>query len=434
MNAQLSQLDSGFRIVTCELPHAQTSSVALMTGVGGRHEPASLNGISHFIEHLLFKGTMRRSARRIVEDIEGVGGDLNAYTTQENTCYHGATAAEFFPRLCDVLCDMFLHSRFAPADIEKERAVIAEEIQMYYDEPASRAQDLLGSLFWQGHPLGRPLTGTLSTLKKIDREDLCSYFQEHCHAANTVFVAAGRLNHHQVVELVAKEFSGFTARRTPPPLKAPPRPSQLRVAVEKRDIQQTQVALGFPAPGSHDPNRFAMSLLATMLAGNASSRLFQQLRERYGLCYSIGGHALPLADAGIFSLYLGLDCENLPRSLELIRREIEKLATEPPRRAELRRAQQYRIGISRMALERPADQTVNAAGSLLTYGRVVNPEENFDALRQVTPEQISAAAREYLDLHSLAVVVVGPAPSESEVRSALECPRAVRRARQSRKR
>ena len=171
---------------------------------GGRHEPANLNGISHFIEHMLFKGTSRRSARRIMEEVEGVGGDLNAYTSEERTCYYAAAAAEFFPRLCDVLCDLYMNPRFALQDIERERGVICEEILMYRDEPSSHVQEILNGHFWPNHPLGRPLTGTPDTVESLQRDDLLSYRASHYHAGSTVVSSAGKIRHQEVIDRASK--------------------------------------------------------------------------------------------------------------------------------------------------------------------------------------------------------------------------------------
>ena len=200
----LTSLPNGLRIATCEVPHAETAAIGIWAGVGGRHESAKLSGISHFIEHMLFKGTLRRSARRIMQEVEGVGGDMNAYTAEERTCYYAVAAAEFFSRLCDVLCDLYMNPKLAPSDIERERGVICEEILMYRDEPSSHVQELLNRHFWPDHPLGRPLTGTPDTVESMQRDDFLSYRATHYHAGSTVISAAGKLRHEDVVEMAAR--------------------------------------------------------------------------------------------------------------------------------------------------------------------------------------------------------------------------------------
>ena len=191
--SRLTKLPGGLRIATCEMPHAETAAMGIWASVGGRHEPVELNGISHFIEHMLFKGTQRRSARRIMEEVEGVGGDMNAFTSEERTCYYATAAAEFFPRVCDVLCDIYMNPRFSPRDIDRERGVIAEEILMYEDEPSSRVQELLEKTQWAGHALGRPITGTLQTIEGMDAAAFRAYRASHYNAPSTVVTAAGKV-------------------------------------------------------------------------------------------------------------------------------------------------------------------------------------------------------------------------------------------------
>jgi predicted Zn-dependent peptidase len=419
MKTQLTTLPGGLRIATCEMPHAATAAVGIWAGVGGRHEPARLNGISHFIEHMLFKGTSRRSARRIMEEVEGVGGDLNAYTTEERTCYYAVAAAEFFPRVCDVLCDFYVDPRFAPSDIERERGVIGEEIQMYRDEPASHVQEILNQNFWPGHALGRPLTGTLESIESMGRDDFLEYRKTHYHAGSTVFSAAGCVRHDAVVEMASRLLANLPKGRKPRALPAPPALKGPQVVVEKRDTQQTQVAIGLPASSNYDDRRYALHLLHVILGGNGSSRLFQELRERRGLCYSVSTHPNPFADTGMFNISLGLDGANLERSLRLIRSEVDRIRNTPPKAAELRRAKEYAVGISRMSLERSSAQNVRAGMSVLIYGEIPDPEIMHEHLRAVTAEQITSAARDFLDFSKSTTAIIGPNPDAKLVKDLL---------------
>lgn len=415
MKTTLSTLSSGLRVATCEMPYAETVSVGVWVGVGGRHEPARLNGISHFIEHMLFKGTSRRSAKRIMEEIEGVGGDINAYTSEERTCYYGAVAAEFFPRLSAVLCDLYMDPKFSPTDIERERGVIGEEILMVRDEPSSHVQELLNQNYWKSRALGRPLTGTLESVASMGREDFLAYRKAHYHARSTVFTAAGRIRHEEVVAQAQKWLSSLPTGRHPRTQTAPQASRSLRVAVEKRDTQQTQVAIGMPGTSHHDPQRFALHLLHVLLGGNGSSRLFQQLRERRGLCYSVSTHPVPFEDTGLFNISLGLDAKNLEKSLRLILSEIRRIQECPPRPAELRRAKEYAIGISRMSLERTTSQNARAGNSVLIYGEILDSEEVHNQLRGVTAEEVSLVARRFLDPRKATVAVVGPDPQTDKI-------------------
>jgi predicted Zn-dependent peptidase len=420
MNARLTTLANGLRIATCEIPHADTAAIGIWAGVGGRHEPANLNGISHFIEHMLFKGTSRRSARRIMEEIEGVGGDLNAYTSEERTCYYAAAAAEFFPRLCEVLCDLYMNPRFALHDIERERGVICEEILMYHDEPSSHVQEILNGHFWPDHPLGRPLTGTPDTVESLQRDDLLSYRASHYHAGSTVVSAAGKICHEEVITQASRLLREIPPRKPIHQIKAPDGSRRTRVASERRDVQQTQVALGLPGPSHHDPRRYALQILNMILGGNASSRLFQELREKRGLCYSVSTHPSSFRDTGMLNISLGLEQRNVEKSLRLILSTFDALKRHLVRPAELKRAKEYAVGSSRMSLERTSTQNMRLGGSVLIYGRIIDPEEIHSELRAVTCEEVQAVANEFLDPRSATVAIVGPAPDEEAIESILQ--------------
>lgn len=410
---KLTTLPGGLRVATCEMPHAQTAAMGIWASVGGRHEPARLNGISHFIEHMLFKGTGRRSAKRIMQEIEGVGGDMNAYTSEERTCYYATAAAEYFPRVCDVLCDIYTEPRFSKSDIERERGVIGEEILMYRDEPSSHVQELLNATVWPRHPLGRPITGTLATIEGFGREEFLGYRASHYHATSTVVSAAGKVCHEEVVARVTGQLAKLGRGRKPSAKPFPAAATGPRLAVEARDIQQTQVAMALPAFSHKDERRYAFHLMHVVLGGNASSRLFQELREKRGLCYSVSTHPLTLDDGGLFNISVGLDRKNLERSLRLIFAEFERLCTQPVGAAELKRAKEYAVGSSRMSLERTSSQNMRLGSSVLVYGKIVDPEIVHEKIRAVTADEIRAAAREILDPSRLVLALVGPSPDEA---------------------
>lgn len=418
MKTQLTTLPSGLRVATCEMPHVETAAVGVWAGVGGRHEPAPLNGISHFIEHMLFKGTQRRSSRRIMEEVEGVGGDMNAYTSEERTCYYAAAAAEFFPRLCDVLCDLYLFPKFTPREIERERGVIGEEILMYRDEPSSHVQEVLNENYFHHHALGRPLTGTLETIGSFQRGDFLDYRVSHYHAGSTVVSAAGNIRHEEVVDRI-----GALMEKLPPARKVTfdkvTKKPKFRIVTEKRDTQQTQLAMGLPGASSHDKRRYALQILHIILGGNASSRLFQELREKRGLCYSVSTHPSCFADTGMFNVSLGLDQRNVGKSLRLIRTAFDDIKARGVKPAELKRAKEYAVGTSRMSLERTSNQNMRLGGSVLVYGKVVDPDEIHARLRAVTAEDVQAAAHDFLRPDTATVAVIGPAPDEQEIRSVL---------------
>ena len=415
----LTQLPGGLRVATCEMPYAQTAAMGIWASVGGRHEPAKLTGISHFIEHMLFKGTPKRSARRIMQDIEGVGGDMNAFTSEERTCYYATTASEYFPRVCDVLCDIYMNPLFSKREIDRERGVIAEEILMYQDEPSSYVHELMEQTHWENHPLGRSIAGTLASIESMTAEDFRSYRKSHYNAPSTVVTAAGNIRHDDVVEKVSAALKGLphgkapSAKPFPPPRKSP------RIVTAARDIQQTQLSLALPAISHRDERRYAAHLLHVILGANASSRLFQEIREKRGLCYSVSTHQTTLNDGGYLGISAGLDRRNLEKSLILILAQFENLRNKIIGIAELRRAKEYTIGSSRMALERTSSQNMRLGNSVLAHGKIVDPESVNEKIRKVTPDEILFLAKEILDPNRITLAVVGPNPDERMLKKIL---------------
>ena len=344
---------------------------------------------------------------------------MNAFTAEERTCYYATAAAEFFPRVCDVLCDIYMNPRFSPRDIDRERGVIAEEILMYEDEPSSRVQELLEKTHWEGHPLGRPITGTLQTIEGMDADAFRAYRASHYNAPSTVVTAAGKITHDEVVDKVGKLLDGLPTGKSPVAKPFPQPTKSPRIVTEARDIQQTQLALALPAFSHRDERRFALHLLNVILGANASSRLFQEMREKRGLCYSVSTHWLSLNDGGSLGISAGLDRRNLEKSLRLILTQFDLLCKKPIGSAELRRAKEYTIGSNRMALERSSSQNARLGGSILAQGKMVDPETVNERLRAVTPDDILAVASEILDPTRLTIAVVGPNPEGQMIKNLL---------------
>lgn len=415
--AKVSTLPNGLRVASCSMPASQTVAVGIWCAVGARSEPARLSGISHFVEHLLFKGTKQRTARQISEEVEGVGGDLNAFTAEERTCYYAAASADHFPRVATVLADMYRNSSFEPTEIERERGVIVEEIEMVRDEPAEYVHELLSEQTWKGHALARPITGTKKTLAAISRKDLIEHLRGHYHAGRTIFTASGAVDHDEVVKLATKllgKLQKHPGGNRNPSLKTPVVPTSPRLFIEKRESQQSQVALSFCGVGVADPDRYATSLLNIILGGNMSSRLFQELRERRGLCYSISSSLSTYSDCGSFDISLGLEGGNVVKALKLILKECRRISERGVSAAELRRACDYTVGTSRMALERAATQNYRLGTSLLTHGRIVPPEEVYATLAKVTPDEIQAMAQKTFKMETISLAMVGQGPSKEE--------------------
>src|SRR6478672_6123212 len=312
------------------MPHMTSVSLGLWIGSGSRYEPAALNGVCHFIEHLLFKGTKKRSAKDISEAVEGVGGYLNAFTGEEITCFHARAGHLRFDEILDVLSDMLLNSLFAPKEIAKERDVIKEEIAMYLDQPHHYVQEVLNSILWPGQPLGRPITGTPRTLDGLSRDKLVDYLRANYVTANTLVVAAGKLKHAKLVKAVQRFAPRF--KKSPRPEFVPSKAHQSSpiARLVHKDSEQTHIALGFRTCSRHDPRRYALRLLNTILGENMSSRLFQIIREDNGLAYSIYTSPSFFADTGDFVISAGLDTDNLEKTLRLITKELRRISERPP--------------------------------------------------------------------------------------------------------
>ena len=402
----VTKLPNGLRVATAEMPHMASVSVGVWVGVGSRYEPLQLNGACHFIEHMLFKGTRRRNAREISQAVEGIGGYLNAFTSEEATCFHARAGHGRFPELLDVLVDMFLHSEFAPAEITKEREVIKEELAMYLDEPQHQVQELLNATLWPNQPLGRPITGTNQSLDALRRPHLVRYLASHYVAGATLIVAAGNVRHRQTVRALKPYTRHFVAGA---PLGfAPAQMDQAgpRVKLFTKQTEQTQIALGIRTCSRHDSRRYALRLLNTILGENMSSRLFQVVREDRGLAYSIYSTPSFFADTGDLVISAGLDTDKLSQTLRLIIHELRRLKERPVSPAELRRARDYVLGQIELGQESTDNQMNWVGEQLLGYGRVYSPAGVKRRLGAVTAGEIRAAARDFFrpDRLNLALV------------------------------
>jgi predicted Zn-dependent peptidase len=408
----VTQLKNGLTVVTAEMPHMMSVSAGLWVGVGSRYEPAPLNGVCHFIEHLLFKGTQKRSAKEISQAVEGIGGYLNAFTSEEMTCFHARACHDRFDELLDVLLDMLLDSKFDPAEIGKEREVIKEEMAMYLDEPQHQVQELLNATLWPDQPLGRPITGTEQTLDAMKRRHLVGYLRENYVPANILIVAAGKLKHRQVVRRVERYACRF--RTVEPPRFTPARSEQRapRVHLLTKQTEQTQIALGVRTCSRQDERRYALRLLNTILGENMSSRLFQALREDHGLAYSIYSTPSFYGDAGDLVISAGLDTGNLTKALQLIVREMRRIREAAPSAAELRRAQDYVIGQIDLSLESTDNQMNWLGEQLLGYGRIFQPAEVKRRTRKVTAGEIRAVARDFFRPERVNLALVSPLKSD----------------------
>jgi predicted Zn-dependent peptidase len=411
----VTELPSGVRVATAEMPHMESVSVGVWVGTGGRYEPKRLCGISHFIEHLLFKGTKRRSAKQISQAVEGVGGYLNAFTGEEVTCYYAKASHRYLDVLVDVLADMYQHARFAVTDIDKERGVIKEELLMYRDQPNQYVQELLTETLWPDHPLGRSLTGTPDTLDRIDQAALLNYKHSRYGAHNTVVSVAGHCHHDDIVTrvraLLRLERNGHAPRFVP--AEADQRRPRLKFL--HKDVEQTHLALGIRGYSRRHPRRYALKLLSVILGENMSSRLFQVIREKHGLAYSIQSAANYFADTGAFVIAAGLDTKRLPKALTLVMRELRQSAQRPPTATELRAAKDYAIGQMRLGLESSTNQMMWLGEHLLAYGFIEDPDEIERKIERVGADEVQEVAADLFRDSRLNLAVITPSKDERAV-------------------
>ncbi|MEG1552121.1 MAG: pitrilysin family protein [Kiritimatiellia bacterium] len=403
---RISELSNGIKVVTLSKPDVESVSVAIRARVGSRNEPEALNGASHFIEHMLFKGTHRRSAKVISQTIEGQGGVINAFTDKDNTCYYATVPYEKEAIALDVLSDLFYNATFDSKELDRERNVIAEEIRMYDDQPDSVAADQLMSQLWSGHPLGRTVLGPIDTILSMPRKELLTYRKEQYAPMRTVFSFAGRVNHEKCV----REVSRIAGKLRNPRHLREPEPFTRAIPLDpfaliRRPIQQTQIAFGWRAPGVSSGDVSApFTFLSCVLGENMSSRLFQSIRERRGLCYSICSDYTSLTDCGCLTIAAGCDPAKAYGGARAILAEIRKLAERPVGAAELRRTCDYLCGRFRLRMD---SSPAGWVSSRVLFGVDVNATAVLERYREVTAADIQAAAQT-LTAEALAMTVVAP--------------------------
>ncbi len=406
---QITRLANGVTIATAEMPHMESACVGLWALTGSRHEEVKRNGIAHFVEHLLFKGTPTRNAYEISRQIEGIGASLDAFTTEDHTCYYSRGPAETLAAMADVLIDIYCNASFDPQEIEREREVVIEEISMYRDNPSQHVEDLLAAAAWPGHPLGLPITGSEASVKRIKRGDIFSYHRQRYSGVNTVVTVSGRVEHNAVVDLIAPKLESMDPGETIPFSTVPPhmRQSGPRRMDETRDVEQAHLCIGFHTFGRHDSRRYALKILNVLLGENMSSRLFQLLREESGLCYSVSSDAVTLEDCGLISIYAGLDVDNVPRALELTAGCLRDFSRKQATPDLIRQALAYSVGQSRMSLESSLSQMMWIGESIISYQRIIDPRDSFARLSEVTPESVREVAAEVFRPEATAIAYIG---------------------------
>lgn len=410
---RVTRLANGVRVATATMPHLRGVCVGVWSAVGGRHEQPRECGAAHFVEHLLFKGTRKRTARELSFAVEGVGGYLNAYTTEDHTCFYAKAGAVHFRRLMEVLLEMYIDSSFPAAELEREREVIREEILSGRDSPSQWVEELLAGSLWPDHALGRPLTGTLESVESLTRRDLKAFHNRHYCGKNTVLTVSGPVAHTEVLEAVApmvQRLSPGSVSRAP----AASRAGRRKVVVEKQPTEQAHVALGFPAYSRVDRRRFALRLLSVILGENMSSRLFQSLREKRGYCYSVQSSTVAFRETGAVQIYADLDPRKFERALVEIRRECGRMRAKAPGRTELKRAKDYIIGQTQISLDSATSQNTWMAESLMAHGRIALLNEVEEAVAAVEAEEVRLAAQECLSLSGASAALIGPSLSQEQ--------------------
>lgn len=413
-------LPNGLTILTEEMPLVRSVAVGIWVKTGSRVEPETLNGISHFIEHMVFKGTVNRTAEEIAREGDALGGQLDAFTTKELVCFNARVLDEHLPRAFDILADLVRSPVFLDADIDKERSVVMEEINMEEDNPDYLVHELFTQNFWRDHPIGRPILGTRQTLRGFNHKVVEEFFRRWYVPSQMLVAAAGHLEHDRFVELVAKEFDDLKAH--PDGYQDwTPQPQARITARSKRELEQIHLCVGVPCyPVVHE-KRYALSLLNNILGGGMSSRLFQKIREREGLAYAVFSDVQAYRDTGCLTVYAGTSRETARQALHLILREFTRLKEEPVSADDLRRAKDTLKAGLMFSLESTNARMHKLAREEMYFGRTLSADEILAGVEGVTPEQLQAAARDFFQPEQLGVTLLGQLDGFQVTRDELAC-------------
>lgn len=402
---KITVLDNGIQILSEKVPHVHSVAVGFWINVGSRDEPSELAGITHFIEHMLFKGTEKRTARDIAESLDAVGGQLNAFTTKEYTCYYVRVLGEFFGFAVDLVTDMLLNSRFSQEDLDRERNVILEEIKMYEDTPDELVHDVFVQTLWRGHPLGRPIIGLAEVISSLTREEILEFYQQHYVPSNIIITVVGNMEHEQVVEKVAQAMGSLKAPKCKRILYSPEPHSD--ISFKKKDTEQVHICTGAPGlPLSHE-NIYVLQLINTILGGGISSRLFQRIREERGLVYSVFSYHSSYHDGGVFCIYLGLSRANVARAMDLVFEEIRDIQKNGVSELELQRAKDQLRGNLLLGLEHVNSRMNRLGKSQIYLGKVVSAEEVIQKIKAIDNEQVKKVSNQFLAPEKFCLASIG---------------------------
>ncbi|MGB8259700.1 MAG: pitrilysin family protein [Terracidiphilus sp.] len=419
-NLRRTVLPSGLIVLTERMEHLRSVAMGVWIKSGSRCEAAEINGISHFVEHMLFKGTRSRSAQSIAREMDSIGGNLDAFTGKETICFNVKSLADHMPVALDVLTDLVLNPVFAAGDIERERGVILEEIKIDEDNPDVLVHEIFTQNLWRDHPLGKPILGTSKTVARLGQRNLLDYHGDRFRGGNMVFSAAGNLEHDSFVEQVAAKLASLTPGATLPELEAPVASARI-VLRNKKALEQVQVCLGVTAPPIADESRYAALILNTVLGGGMSSRLFQTIREERGMVYSIYSDLSPLRDTGTLCVYAGTSAGKVLEVVDLILAEFRKLKETPLEAEELNRARDQLRGNILMGLESTNSRMANLARQEMYFRQFFSADEVIARLSEVTAEEVQGMAQRLFDPERIAVTLLGRLDGVRLGRARLEC-------------
>jgi predicted Zn-dependent peptidase len=413
-------LPNGLVVLTETMAHVRSVSVGVWIRNGSRGEVPEENGLAHFMEHMVFKGTERRSAEEIARQMDSVGGMLDAFTSKEQICFNAKVLDEHLPIAFDIIADLVLRPKFDSDDVKKERQVVLEEIKMDLDNPEYLLHDIFTRGFWPEHPLGRPILGTPETVRQFSRDALRKRFRNWFAPDHLVISAAGNVKHEQVLELVEREFGGLEVAGLNLDAAAPSTRAPIHLET-KRELEQVHVCLGVPSvPLAHE-KRFGVAVMNNLLGGGMSSRLFQNIREKQGLAYAVFSELTPYSDAGMLTVYAGTAKETVGQVIDLIVKEFRDLKETLVPEEELLRAKNHLKGSLMLSLESTSSRMSNLARQELYFRRFYSLDEILAGIETVTREGVQALAREYFRAEQIAITVLGPLNGFTLDRSGLAC-------------
>lgn len=420
-NIRKTRLSNGLLVLTESMPHLRSVSMGVWVGTGSRDESPELNGISHFVEHMVFKGTTSRSAQQIAREVDAIGGNLDAFTGKETICFNIKVLDTNVPAALDVLADLVLHPTFTPDDIAREQSVILEEIKMDEDNPDYLVHELFIQNFWKQDALGRPILGTKKTVSSFNQQTVFDFYASHFTAANMVFSAAGNLDHDAFVAMVEQHFSELSASSNALPQRTHPEAQAHLTLRNKKSLEQVQICLGVVAPAVSSQLRYPVFLLNTILGGGMSSRLFQTIREERGMAYSIYSEMNPFRDTGSLCVYAGTAPEKAREAVLLTVAELRRLKEELVSEDELQRAKNQLKGNIVLGLESSSSRMANLARQQMYFDRFFTVDEIIDQVEAVTREDLRDLANQLFQPDSIALALLGNLDGIDIQRSDLAC-------------